>query len=159
MSYRSLSTFGAVRDDRFYIAALHYAQTLWLRGLSARALLAATRALYANPRPDGEALAQWPLPYRAIHWICSAHDGHGFLGNPRISYQHQAGRITGAAAERKRARAWAAWYLVRLALPELPGDPHHRIAEPSAAAIHELLLRHGIPGEAQLWMEITSTSS
>ena len=53
--------------------------------------------------------------------------------------------------EQRRARAWACWALVRAARPDLPGDPRHRIAEPTLDEIATALRLHGHPGEDELW--------
>ena len=61
--------------------------------MPARAILALTRALYAAPPHSKDAI--YPVPYAALSGICQTHGGQGagFLGNPRISFQHQAQRM------------------------------------------------------------------
>jgi len=51
----------------------------------------------------------------------------------------------------RRWRAWACWALVRVVLPELPGDPKHRVTEPTSEEITAHLRACGLPGEAELW--------
>lgn len=151
LDYRYLRELGSARGTGFYLRALVYGQTLWLRGYSARALLAVTRGLYADLRGKDEVLQQWPLPYRAVAWIVAHHPANGFLGNPRVSYQHQADRVRGVRAQQKSARAWACWLLVREVRPDLPGDPRHRIVEPSRDEVAARLDRFGLPGETSVW--------
>ncbi len=57
--------------EAFYLIALSYGHYLWLKGYSGHAILAITRALYAN------------------------HPSEDYPGNPRISFQHQATRLRG----------------------------------------------------------------
>ena len=79
-------------------------------------------------------------------------DAKALVGNPRVHFQHLAGRIEGARAEQRRSRAWAAWHLACLAHPEWPGDPNHRIREPSREETASALTQHGLPGEAEVWI-------
>lgn len=152
MDYRALRRFGADRGAGFYEAALTYGQYLWQRGLSARAILCLDRALFAELRGEEAVLKQWPLPYRALRWMLEAERGEeAFLGNPRVSYQHLAGRVRGERAAVKRWRAWACWHVTRAALPALPGDPRHAVTEPSEEEVAAGLAAYGIPGEADMW--------
>jgi hypothetical protein len=155
MDYRVLHRHGARREAAFYEDALRYAHALWERGHAGRALLAATRALYAVVEADAPVLRPWPLPYAAIRWITANHPSDHFPGNPRISYQHQACRMSGPDRDRRVARAWAAWALVRSARPTLPGDPDPALGkEPALADIAVLLAAHGHPGEAAAWERV-----
>ena len=57
--------------------------------------------------------------------------------------------------------AWANWRLLlpvlsqgrRVVAPDLPGDPRHRIAEPTSDEITAALRAHGHSGEVELWQE------
>lgn len=149
--YRYLRELGDVRDGRFYLRALVYGQTLWQNGHSARAILAVTRGLYADLGADPSITDEWPLPYGALAWLVAMHPGDSFLGNPRISFQHQADRVRGPRAHQKSARAWATWHLIRTVRPDLPADVRHRVEEPTLAMIRERLDTFGIPGERQTW--------
>lgn len=153
MSWRDLNKFGLERGIGFYHTALAYAQYLWLGGYSARAILLLNRALYADLSGSEAVLQNWPLPYRALHWILANHPGDSFLGNPRVSYQHLAGRIRGRNRQRRQWRAWGCWYIVRETLPEMPPDPHDTVEEPLYAAIATGLECHGLPGESELWQK------
>lgn len=151
MDWRSLNVFGQRRDGEFYHAALMYAQHLWQRGLSARALLAVDRALYADLVGSEPELARWPLPYRVVGWMVQNNPANCFIGNPRVHYQHLADRVRGARAEQKCWRAWACWSIVRKVMPELPADPNHDVLEPSLEAIEDGLTRFGIEAERSIW--------
>lgn len=153
MSYRVLQVHGKNRSGDFYLSALRYGHHLWRDGLPGRALLALTRALYADVAADDPILIRHPLPYAAIRWIVATHDKDDFPGNPRISYQHQALRLRGPRSPIRRARAWAAWAIVRSTRPKLPGDPAIPSPEPRIEEIETLLLHHGHPGEVALWRE------
>jgi hypothetical protein len=151
MDWRELRRHGDDRGAEFYLSALTYGQHLCQRGLAARALLAVDRALLADLPPGDPILAAWPPPYRALHWIMVNASAEALVGNPRVHYQHLAGRIRGPRAAPRRARAWAAWHLARLTNPEWPGDPKHPIREPTPAEITQALARHGLPGEVEIW--------
>lgn len=154
MSWRSISRY---RDDQgaaFYLTALQYGQYLWRQSLSARALLAVDRALYADLRGDEAVLAEWPWPYAAIGWLVANNPENVFIGNPRVHYQHLADRVRGDRMEQKKWRAWAAWAVVRNIAPELPADPKHDVAEPTLAEIEAGLSAHGASGEAAIWRAV-----
>lgn len=155
LDWRALHRF---RDDQrgaeFYFACLEYGQALWHRGLAARALLCLDRALGADLRGDEPVLREWPLPYAAMAW-CIGHCPEGvFIGNPRVHFQHYADRMNEPRKEQRRWRAWACWALARAVRPELPGDPRHKVAEPTLAEIHQRLNEYGLPGEADLWRRV-----
>lgn len=154
MSWRDLSVW---RDDQsadFYVTALAYGQYLWRKSLSARALLAVDRALYAELQGDEEVLARWPLPYRAIGWLVANNPEGVFIGNPRVHYQHLADRVRGDRAEQKKWRAWAAWAVVRYVAPDWSNDPKHDVVEPSLAEVEAGLRAHGAQGEAEVWLAV-----
>jgi hypothetical protein len=154
MSWRTLAPHRGERGAALYPLALTYAQTLWLRGLSARSLLALDRALYADLDGTEPVLRQWPLPYRALVWIVRNNPPAVFIGNPRVHFQHLADRVRGERREQKRWRAWACWRLIREIFPELPGDPRHTVTEPDEASIVRQLQAHGHPGEAAYWRSV-----
>jgi hypothetical protein len=56
--------------------------------------------------------------------------------------------------EQRRWRAWACWALARAVRPELPGDPRHRVVEPTVDEIDRHLREFGVPGEADLWRSV-----
>jgi hypothetical protein len=140
-----------VRGGTFYRDCLEYAHALWQRGLAARAILCLDRALGAELRGDEPVLRNWPLPYAALSWLIARTPPGAFLGNPRVHFQHYAGRMNEPRREQRSARAWACWALVRVVRPDLPGDPRHRVAEPTGDDIAAQLRIHGHSGEPELW--------
>ena len=58
------------------------------------------------------------------------------------------------AAPQRRWRAWACWALTRAVRPELPGDPRHRVVEPTVDEIDRRLRAFGLPGEAEVWRQV-----
>ena len=149
LDYRELRRHEHRRDGGFYFSALCYAQQLWRSGHAGRALLALTRALYADLNGDEPDLLAWPLPYDAFRWIVENHHSDDFPGNPRLSFQHQACRIRGLRSEIRSARAWARWAIVCRVRPQLPSDP--TCPEREAADIAVLLEKSGLAGEVILW--------
>lgn len=137
----------------FYFKALQYGNYLWLKGHAGRSILAITRALYANIDAQNPILINWPIPYKALHWIVANNPTDDFPGNPRISFQHQATRLRGERQELRRARAWAVWALIRDARPSLPEDIHDTIQEPSIAEICHKLTEYGHANEADLLLK------
>ena len=92
-----------------------------------------------------------PMPYAAMAWIIAHAPDGVFLGNPRVHFQHYAGRMNEPRREQRVWRAWGCWALTRAVRPELPGDPRHRIAEPSFEQITSALENVGLRGEAVLF--------
>jgi hypothetical protein len=147
MSYRDLRPERLQHPGDLFEAACRYAQYLWLQQLPARSLLALCRALYLDPdlAPTGS-----EQPYKAVVWILRhAHMG-GFLGNPRVSFFHQAVR-TNPHRFLQRERAAALWYLTRRARPDLPPDPEEWTAPPRPDFLAHQLDDHGLPGEGSLF--------
>lgn len=142
------------RGAEFYLACLEYGHALWLRGYAARAILCLDRAFGADLRGDEAVLKEWPLPYAAMAWFIRHTPANVFIGNPRVHFQHYAGRMNEPRREQRRWRAWAGWALARAVRPELPGDPKHRIAEPTLEEIDAKLRAHGHPGEPELWRAV-----
>jgi hypothetical protein len=152
LDWRTLNAFAdGDRGALFYHACLEYANSLWHRGYAARAILCLDRAMGADLRGDESVLLEWPLPYAAMIWFMRHTPQGVFIGNPRVHFQHYAGRMNEPRKEQRRWRAWACWALARRVMPELHGDPRHKVAEPTATQIGARLQRHGIAGEAALW--------
>ena len=103
---------------------------------------------------DEPELIAHPMPYAAVAWIIGHTPDGVFLGNPRVHFQHYAGRMNDPRREQRTWRAWACWALTRAVRPELPGDPRHRIAEPSVDDITVALRRVGLRGEAALFSAV-----
>ena len=142
------------RGSEFYFSCLEYGQTLWSRGLAARALLCLDRALGADLRGNETVLEAWPLPYAAVTWIITQTPREVFIGNPRVHFQHYAGRMNEPRREQRRWRAWACWALACAVRPDLPGDARHLATEPSVDAIATQLAQHGHLGETELWQKV-----
>ena len=84
-------------------------------------------------------------------WLI-AHTPEGvFVGNPRVHFQHYAGRMNQPRRDQRRWRAWACWAITRAVRPDLPGDPRHKVVEPTIAEIHAGLKTHGHVNEAKWW--------
>lgn len=153
----SLAAHGDTRGPGFYLAALLYAQSLWLEGFPARALLLVNRALGSDFTGGEAVLKQWPLPYRAVGWLLRHHLPRQFIGNPRRHWQHLATRMSGPRAELRAWRAWACWRLACLTLPDLSADEaqiaREGVREPAEEEIAAQLAQWGLPGEAALWRE------
>ncbi len=137
--------------EAFYLIALSYGHYLWLKGYSGRAILAITQALYANLPAEAEVLREWPLPYRALHWIVANHPSQDYPGNPRVSFQHQATRLRGERQALLRTRAWAVWKIICSAKPELPADNTQVIKPPTRREIKQRLVKYGHLNEVQIW--------
>ncbi len=150
--YRILRKHGARRDADFYFSALCYGNQLWRQGHAGRALLALTRALYADLDGSESILRQHPLPYQAMQWIIANHDSDDFPGNPRLSYQHQACRIGEPRRAQRAARAWAVWAIICRERPHLGGDPS--LPEWNHLTIAQELATHGIQGEIETWKKV-----
>lgn len=148
----------AHRGADFYLDCLEYAHALWARGLAARAMLCLDRAFGAELEGREPVLSEWPMPYAAVAWLLRHTPEGVFLGNPRVHFQHYAGRMNAPRREQRRWRAWACWALARKVRPELPGDPRHAIEEPDAGRIEGELRAHGFPGEAALWRLVLSAN-
>lgn len=151
MNAGALTAHGEARDADFYLTALTYGNYLWQRGLAARATLCLDRALGADLRGDEPVLREWPLPYAAMRWFLTHTPPEIFIGNPRVHFQHLADRMNEPRRDQRRWRAWACWAIARAARPEWPGDPKHRVAEPTLDEIAARLAHHGIAGEVALW--------
>lgn len=143
---------GQERGAEFYLACLEYSQALWRQGRAARAMLCLDRALGADLDGSETQVRQWTLPYLAMAWIIAHTPSGVFLGNPRVHFQHYAGRMNEPRRQQRQWRAWACWALTRLVRPDLPGDPRHPVAEPSLEAIGAGLRTHGLAGEDDIWL-------
>jgi hypothetical protein len=152
LDWRALHSFRAAdRDGGFYFACLEYGHALWQRGFAARALLCLDRAMGAELDGREPVLQEYPVPYAAMAWLIRHTPADVFLGNPRVHFQHYADRMNEPRREQRRWRAWACWALARAVRPDLPGDPKHRVREPTRDEIDAALRAHGLPGEAALW--------
>jgi hypothetical protein len=140
----------------FYLAALCYAQSLWLEGKAAQCLLQLNKAFMADLSEAGAILLEWPLPYAAKRWVMENCPEGEFLGNPVRHYQHLATRMSGPQAELRTWRAWACFHLAGAALPGAEYPPDERQIEqeeivlPEWGAVLARLGELGLRGEAEL---------
>ena len=144
----------------YYLATLTCAQSLWLQGKPAQALLQLNHALGVKLPAADMTLTQWPLPYQGIVWILSRRHEDGFMGNPVRHYQHLASRMSGPNNEQRTYRAWACFHLAQRVLPasEFPLD-HRQIKKehlmiPEWEATLTKIKQCGVEGEAQLLRKI-----
>ncbi len=119
---------GAEKKAEFYFAALSYAQSLWLEGKPAQAILQLNKAWMADLTGDEEVLREYPPPYRALIWIIrrSKSGEMGFMGNPVRHFQHLASRMSGPRSE---IRSWRAWACFWISCRELEGGKFPRDGE------------------------------
>lgn len=135
------------RGADFFYGCLEYGHHLWQRGYAARALLCLDRAFGADLDGGEPILREWPMPYVATAWMLRHTPDNIFMGNPRVHFQHYAGRMNEPRREQRRWRAWACWAIARAARPDLPGDPGHEVEEPTLEEIERQLEIHALPGE------------
>lgn len=151
------------RKAPFYEAAILYAQSLWLRGFPAKALLLITRGMGADLDGGEPILRDWPLPYAAKVWLMRNRKPDQFMGNPRRHYQHLATRMSGPRAEVRTWRAWASWHLATAVFPAFPVDEQQireeGIVIPGEDEVEVALARLGLPGEVGLWRSVLETAA
>jgi hypothetical protein len=146
---------GAARGAAFYQDALRYAQSQWLAGKPAQAILQLDKAWLADLTEAPESAAADPSPYHALAWILrhAAMGNCGYLGNPVRHFQHLASRMSGPRAELRAWRAWLCLHLAQRVLPRagFPRDGRQIAREglwiPSAGRALEAVATLGWPGE------------
>lgn len=155
----AMRELGPDRGPAFYLRALECAQSLWLQGLPAQAVLLVNRAFAADLDGSEGVLADWPLPYAAMRWILENRSGDQFIGNPRRHFQHLATRMVEPRKVLRSWRAWACWWYACQVFPGEPADEkqirEEGVVEPTEDEIREHLERLGLPGEAELWARWT----
>jgi hypothetical protein len=116
---------GNDKGAEYYLDALRYAQSQWLCGRPAQAILQLDKAWMADLAHDEPLLASHPPPYAALTWILSRSAGGscGYLGNPVRHFQHLASRMSGPRAD---IRSWRAWCCLHLAESVLPAGVFRR---------------------------------
>ena len=104
---------GHAKGPEFYLDALSYAQSQWLAGKPAQAILQLNKAWMADLSNDEPVLQSHPPPYQALAWILDAASNGtcGYLGNPVRHFQHLASRVSGPRAEVRSWRAWVCFHL------------------------------------------------
>ena len=162
---RDMAEFRGRYDGEFYLAALYYAQSLWLEGKPAQSLLQMYKAMMADlggradepeDLEDGRKRLGWPLPYAAKVWVMRNAGGNEFLGNPVRHYQHLATRMSGERTELRTWRAWACFHLAERVsgTGEFPRDEkqlgRERVRVPEWAEVVVWLDELGLRGEGRL---------
>lgn len=153
-----MDPFRRDRGAAFYVAALSYAQSLWLEGKPAQALLQLNKAFAADLSGDDPVLRDWPPPFAAKSWIMAAsRSGSAFLGNPVRHYQHLATRMNNVNPVPRRWRAWACFHLAEAVLgPGYERDARQVELEciviPTPEETEDGLRRAGWPDEDGLWV-------
>ncbi|MDX1681164.1 MAG: hypothetical protein R3242_10585 [Akkermansiaceae bacterium] len=146
---------GANKGPAFYRDALGLAQSLWLVGKPAQAMLQINKAWMA----DIEGQAWWGDdmdPWSALAWMLNQiRDGaEGFSGDPVRHFQHLASRMSGPRPEPRRWRAWICFHLAERVLPraDFGRDGRQLVREglwiPGLGRALTGLHRHGWAGEA-----------
>lgn len=149
---------GASRGPAFYQDALRYAQSQWISGKPAQAVLLIDKALMAEIPAEHPVLADHPPPYPALVWMlrAAANGSRGYVGNPVRHFQHLASRMSGPRAELRGWRAWLCFHLAERVLPrpEFPRDGRQLAREglwiPGVAAVLAALARLGWAGEREM---------
>lgn len=113
------------KGAEFYLAALTYAQSLWMEGKPAQAILQLNKAWMADLSGKEGILKMYPSPYHALKWIVREARGgkRGFMGDPVRHFQHLASRMSGPRSE---IRSWRAWACFWITAKELEGLPFYR---------------------------------
>jgi len=151
LGVESMTAFRGNKGADFHHAALCYAQSLWLEGKPAQAILQINKSFTADLENTGGLFA-----YHALVWIMreGADGGAGFMGNPARHFQHLATRMSGPRAEIRSWRAWACFHLAEGILP--PGfhrDGRQMVREgiwiPGIQSVIAAIRRLGWPGEAE----------
>ncbi len=154
-THYDIHTLGSDRSKTFYDTALNYAQSLWLAGFPAKALLLISRSLSCNlpdVRLNGDA-----KPYHAVAWILQCRPDGRFIGNPRRHFQHLATRMVEPHKELRTWRAWACWYLAKQVLSEMEFAPDleqvrkELLIKPRRADIAQHLARLSPSDDLEAW--------
>jgi hypothetical protein len=146
---------GKTRGAEFYQDALRYAQSQWLAGKPAQAILQLDKAWMADLTAAPDFPDTRSSPYHALAWILrhSADGNRGFPGNPVRHFQHLASRMSGPRAELRAWRAWLCMHLAERVLPHagFPRDGRQIAREglwiPSLGRALEAVATLGWPGE------------
>lgn len=146
---------GHAKGVEFYLDTLRYAQSQWLAGKPAQAVLQLNKAWMADLSGEEPVLRANPPPYQALAWILeTAADGQcGYLGNPVRHFQHLASRMSGPRAEIRSWRAWVCFHLAERILEraQFPRDGEQIAREglwiPSDQQARNEVVKNGWPGE------------
>jgi hypothetical protein len=146
---------GEARCAAFHQDALRFAQSQWLAGKPAQAILQLDKAWMADLSAAPEFQDAHSSPYHALAWILhrAAAGNCGYLGNPVRHFQHLASRMSGPRAELRAWRAWLCMHLAERVLPRAgyPRDGRQIVREglwiPSSGRALEAVATLGWPGE------------
>lgn len=118
---------GSAKGEAFYRDALRYAQSQWLAGKPAQAILQLNKSWAAERAHDVPADPRLS-PYRALVWMLrmGGRGEYGFVGNPVRHFQHLASRMRGAESQVRIWRAWVCFHLAEKILEagQFPRDGH-----------------------------------
>lgn len=133
----------------YYQACQELAQSQWIEGKPAQAILQLDKAMMATLRADENCLNTHPIPYAAILWIIQQSKGTYFLGNPVRHFQHLATRMNWKQPNPalRITRAWCCLHITEAYYPrfEYPRDLHQIITEKiSVPSIQESLHQLGM---------------
>jgi len=147
---------GHAKGAEFYRDALCYAQSQWISGKPAQAILQLNKSWMAELPAGDPILETHPPAYRALVWIMEmASTGDcGYLGNPVRHFQHLASRMSGPRAQIRAWRAWLCFHLAENILDraEYPRDGQQLAREGLQIPSHQRALAEivakGWPGES-----------
>jgi hypothetical protein len=148
---------GDAKGAEFYLDALRYAQSQWISGKPAQAILQLNKSWSADLSGGEAVLLANPPPYRALAWILekSTAENCGYLGNPVRHFQHLASRMSGPRAEIRSWRAWLCFHLAEEILDRsaFPRDGEQIAREglwiPGRQRARDEISKRGWPGEAR----------
>lgn len=155
---------GNHKGAEFYLDALRYAQSQWMAGKPAQAILQINKSWMADLGDDPSVLFENPSAYRALVWIMetAANGDCGYLGNPVRHFQHLASRMSGPRAEIRSWRAWLCFHISEITLecPRFPRDGEQIAREglwiPSFHRTQNEVLKRGWPGESSSIKEVVA---
>lgn len=146
------------KNDAFYQDALRLAQSLWMSGKPAQAILQLNKSWMVDMAADHPVLLVHASPYHALVWILqqASSGACGYLGNPVRHFQHLASRMSGPRLGIRSWRAWLGFHLAERVLPqvEFPRDGVQIAREglwiPGFQCALAAVAKTGWRGEAQL---------
>lgn len=156
---------GSEKGAAYYQDALCYAQSQWLSGKPAQAILQINKSWMADLTGDESVLETFPSPYAALVWImenATAAD-RGFMGNPVRHFQHLASRMSGPRAEIRSWRAWLCFHLAEKMLERsfYPRDGVQLVREglwiPGFRRTLDEVARRGWRGEGQIAKSVATS--
>lgn len=149
---------GREKGADFYQDALRYAQSLWISGKPAQAVLQLDKAWMADLPAEHPVFVSSPAPYQALVWILrtAASGDRGYLGNPVRHFQHLASRMSGPQSGIRSWRAWLCFHIAERVVPpgRFPRDGRQIGREglwiPGVGRSLAVVAEHGWSEEARL---------